>query len=108
MDSAPRALCSLAGVESGRGTGLTESAKSHEVYVWYTYAGDDLDEGRRLGRPLLDVPGAVEDSSEVLTYPALQSITGEASGPAGVTTGRDRCCGSSATTSWMRSRNGAG
>lgn len=81
MDSAPRALCSLAGVESGRGTGLTESATSHEVYVWYTYAGDDLDEGRRLGRPLLDVPGAVEDSSEVLTYPALQSITGEASGP---------------------------
>lgn len=81
MDAAPRALCSLAGVESGRGTGIVDPAPRHEFYVWYTYAGDDPDEGRRLGDPLLEMPGAIEHSCEILSYPALQSITGAASGP---------------------------
>lgn len=57
------------------------SAVTQAPTAWYVYAGDDLDAGRRLGKPLLDVPGAVEDTCEVLTYPALQSITGAASGP---------------------------
>jgi FAD/FMN-containing dehydrogenase len=83
MASAPAELCGLAGMAAGRGTGSLEdsSAAGNEAYVWYTYAGPDLDTGDRLGEPLLAVARPVARQREVMAYPDLQAATGDASGP---------------------------
>jgi FAD/FMN-containing dehydrogenase len=83
MASAPPELCGLAGMAAGRGTGSLEdsSAAGNEVYVWYTYAGPDLDQGEGLGRPLRAAARPVAQHREIMAYPDLQAATGDASGP---------------------------
>jgi FAD/FMN-containing dehydrogenase len=83
MGSAPHELCGLVGVETGRGSGrLDESdAAARELYVWYVFVGQDLGEGRRLGEPLRRGVRPITERAEVLSYPDLQSATGEGSGP---------------------------
>lgn len=83
MGSAPSELCSLVGVEAGRGAGRLEDAGSpgRELYVWYAYAGSDLDQGKRLGAALRLVARPIAEQVEVMSYPDLQSATGVASGP---------------------------
>jgi hypothetical protein len=83
MGSAPPEICSLVGMESGRGAGRQEDsgAAARELYIWYTYAGADLDEGERLGAPLRRVSRPVAGQVDVQSYPDLQSATGEGSGP---------------------------
>ncbi len=83
MGSAPAELCSLVGMETGRGMGRREAAEApgRELYVWYTYAGVDLDKGERLGAPLRRASRPIAEKVDVLSYPELQSATGEGSGP---------------------------
>jgi len=83
MGSAPPGICSLVGMETGRGAGRLEDAgaAARELYLWFTYAGADLDEGERLGAPLRRVARPVAEQVEVMSYPDLQSATGEGSGP---------------------------
>ena len=83
MGSAPPELCSLAGMETGRGSGRAESASASgpELYVWYVFAGPDLEEGERLGAPLRRVAQSIATKADVLSYPDVQSATGEGSGP---------------------------
>ncbi len=82
MASAPPELCSLIGVATGRGAGrLIDEDGNHDLYVWYAYVGADLDEGERLGAPLRRAARPIAEQVEVMSYPELQSATGEASGP---------------------------
>jgi FAD/FMN-containing dehydrogenase len=83
MGSGPPGLCSLVGMETGRGTGRLEDsdAGGRELYVWYTYASADLDEGEQLGAPLRRVARPIAQQVDVMSYPDLQSATGEGSGP---------------------------
>jgi FAD/FMN-containing dehydrogenase len=83
MGSAPSELCSLVGVEAGRGAGRLEDAGSDagELYLWYTYAGVDLGEGERLGASLRHVARPVAEQVDVMSYADLQAATGEGSGP---------------------------
>ena len=83
MGSAPPELCSLVGVEAGRGAGRLEDAGSDAggLYLWYVYAGADLEEGERLGASLRSVARPIAEQVDVLSYPDLQSATGEGSGP---------------------------
>jgi FAD/FMN-containing dehydrogenase len=83
MGSAPPEICSLVGMETGRGAGRLEesSAAARELYLWYTYAGADLDEGVKLGAPLRRVARPIAEQVDVLSYPDLQSATGDGSGP---------------------------
>ncbi len=83
MGSAPPELCSLVGMKTGRGTGRLEDEgdAGGELYIWYVYAGADLEEGQRLGAPLRGVARPLAEQVDVLAYPELQSATGEGSGP---------------------------
>jgi FAD/FMN-containing dehydrogenase len=82
MASAPPELCSLLGISTGRGAGrLSDLPGGHDLYVWYAYVGDDLDEGERLGAPLQRAARPIAEQVEVMSYPELQAATGEASGP---------------------------
>jgi FAD binding domain/Berberine and berberine like len=82
MASAPPELCGLAGVSTGRGAGrLSDKPGQHDVFIWFAYVGSDLDEGGRLGGPFRRAARPIAEQVEVLTYPELQSATGEASGP---------------------------
>ena len=83
MGSAPPELCSLVGMETGRGAGRLESPSSaaRELYVWYSYVGADLEEGERLGAPLRSVARPLAEQIDVMSYPDLQSATGDGSGP---------------------------
>jgi FAD/FMN-containing dehydrogenase len=82
MASAPPELCGLLGMATGRGSGReTEGVANREVYIWYVFAGKDPEEGKRLGAPLRRVPRSIAEQARVLSYPDLQSATGEASGP---------------------------
>jgi FAD/FMN-containing dehydrogenase len=83
MGSAPPEICSLVGMETGRGSGRLEDrgTAARELYLWYTYAGADLDEGKRLGAPLRRVARPIAEQVDVMSYPDLQAATGEASGP---------------------------
>jgi FAD/FMN-containing dehydrogenase len=82
MASAPPELCGLVGVSVGRGAGrLSDEPGDHDVLVWYAYVGTDLDEGRRIGAPLRRAADPAATKVEVMSYPDLQSATGEASGP---------------------------
>jgi len=83
MGSAPPELCSLVGIETGRGSGRLEDSGSagRELYLWYTYAGADLEQGERLGARLRRVARPLADQVDVMSYPELQSATGEGSGP---------------------------
>jgi hypothetical protein len=83
MDAAPPELCALVGIGPGRGSGTLDSdgESSREVYVWYTYAGEDLDTGRRLGASLQGIAPTVAEQVDVMSYPEVQAATGEASGP---------------------------
>jgi hypothetical protein len=82
MASAPPEFCSLVGTSTGRGAGrLSDQPGDHDLYVWYAYVGSDLEEGERLGTPLRRAARPVAEQVEVLSYPELQSATGEASGP---------------------------
>ena len=82
MGSAPPELCTLVGMETGRGTGrLGEDAASRELYVWYTYAGTDQEKGERFDAQLRSVARPLAEQLDVMSYPDLQSATGEASGP---------------------------
>jgi FAD/FMN-containing dehydrogenase len=81
MASAPPELCSLIGVSTGRGAGrLSDEPGDHDLYVWYAYVGADLDEGERLGAPLRRAARPIAERVEVMSYPGLQSATGDASG----------------------------
>jgi len=83
MAAAPPELCALIGIGPGRGSGTLDSdgASSREVYIWYTYAGKDLDVGRRLGTSLKRIAPAVAEQIDVMSYPEVQAATGESSGP---------------------------
>jgi len=83
MDAAPPELCALVGIGPGRGSGTLDSdgASSREVYLWYTYVGEDLDTGRRLGASLQGIAPAVAEQVDVMSYPDVQSATGDATGP---------------------------
>ncbi|MGH7711976.1 MAG: FAD-binding oxidoreductase [Gemmatimonadaceae bacterium] len=83
MDAAPPELCALVGIGPGRGSGTLDSdgESSREVYVWYTYVGQDLDVGRRLGASLQGVARTVVEQVDVMRYPDVQAATGDASGP---------------------------
>jgi hypothetical protein len=82
MASAPPELCALVGVSTGRGAGrLSDEPGERDVSIWYAYTGVDLDEGERLGAPLRRAARPIAEQVEVLSYPELQSATGEASGP---------------------------
>ncbi len=82
MASAPPELCSLVGISTGRGAGrLGDESGERDVYVWYAYIGAELDEGERLGAPLRRAARPIAELVEVMSYPELQSATGEASGP---------------------------
>ena len=83
MGTAPPAFCGLVGMETGRGTGRLEEATpaGQELYLWYTYAGADLEEGERLGAPLRRVARPIAQQVDVMSYPDLQSATGTGSGP---------------------------
>ena len=82
MASAPPELCGLVGVSAGRGAGrLSDEPGDNDVFVWCAYVGSDLDEGERLGAPLRQAAGPSAEQVEVLSYPDLQSATGDASGP---------------------------
>jgi hypothetical protein len=81
MASAPMELCSLIGSSTGRGAGrLGDEPGGHDLYVWCAYVGGDLDEGRRLGVPLRRAARPLAEQMDVVSYPELQSATGEASG----------------------------
>jgi Berberine and berberine like len=81
MASAPMELCSLIGSSTGRGAGrLSDEPGGHDLYVWCAYVGGDLDEGRRLGVPLRRAARPLAEQMDVVSYPELQSATGEASG----------------------------
>lgn len=82
MESAPRGVCSLVGMETARGAGQLEgsgTSSARELYLWYTYAGPDLDEGEHLYGPLRRVASPIAEQTEVMSYADLQSATGEAS-----------------------------
>lgn len=82
MESAPPEFCALVGVSRGRGAGrLADEADDHDLYIWYAYVGADLDEGKRIGRSLHRAATPIAEQVEVVSYPELQSATGEASGP---------------------------
>jgi FAD/FMN-containing dehydrogenase len=82
MASAPPELCGLVGVSSGRGAGrLGDEPGDHDLYVWYAYVGPDLEEGQRRGDPIRRAARPIGEQTEVLSYPELQSATGEPSGP---------------------------
>jgi hypothetical protein len=82
MASAPPKLCGLVGLSTGRGAGrLSDEPGGHDVSVWYTYAGADLEEAEQLWAPLRLAARPIAEQVEVLSYPELQSATGEASGP---------------------------
>jgi FAD/FMN-containing dehydrogenase len=82
MGSAPPELSSLLGISTGRGSGReTEGLANREIYIWYVFAGTDPEEGKRLSAPLRRVPRPIGEQARVLSYPDLQSATGEASGP---------------------------
>jgi FAD/FMN-containing dehydrogenase len=82
MASAPPELCGLLGISTGRGAGrLSDEPGQHDLYVWYAYVGAELDEGERLGAPLRRAARPIGEQVEVMSYPQLQSATGEASGP---------------------------
>jgi FAD/FMN-containing dehydrogenase len=82
MDSAPLELCSLVGVSTGRGAGrLSDETGETDVHVWYAYVGADLRVGERFGASLRRAARPILEQVEVLSYPELQSATGEASGP---------------------------
>jgi hypothetical protein len=83
MASAPPEPCALVSVSTGRGTGrLGDEPGENDIFVWYAYAGSDLDEGERLGAPLRRVARPIAEQVEVLSSPELQAVTGEVSGPA--------------------------
>lgn len=80
--SAPPELCGLLGVSAGRGAGrLSDEPGDHDVFVWYAYVGADLENGERLGAPLRHRAKSAAEQVDVVSYPDLQSATGEASGP---------------------------
>ena len=80
--SAPPELCGLLGVSTGRGAGrLSDEPGDHDVFVWYAYVGADLEKGERLGAPLRHRAKSAAEQVDVVSYPDLQSATGEASGP---------------------------
>jgi hypothetical protein len=83
MGSAPPELCSLVGMETGRGSGRLDDlgTTTRELYLWYAYVGADLDRGKRLGDPLRRVARPIAEQADVMSYPDLQSATGEGSGP---------------------------
>ena len=83
MDAAPPELCALVGIGPGRGSGTLDGdgESSREVYIWYTYVGQDLDVGRRLGNSLQGVAPTLAEQVDVMTYPQVQAATGEGSGP---------------------------
>jgi FAD/FMN-containing dehydrogenase len=81
MTSAPPELCSLIGLSTGRGAGrLSDEPGEHDLYVWFAYVGADLDEGRRLAGSLGRAARPTAEQVEIVSYPELQSATGEASG----------------------------
>ena len=83
MDAAPPELCALVGIGPGRGSGTldVDGASSREVYIWYTYSGRNLDEGRRLGGLLQGIAPTLAEQIDVMTYPEVQAATGDGSGP---------------------------
>jgi FAD/FMN-containing dehydrogenase len=82
MASAPPELCGLVGVSVGRGAGrLSDEPGDHDVFVWYAYVGANLDEGEHVVAPLRQAADPAAEQVEVMSYPDLQSATGEASGP---------------------------
>jgi FAD/FMN-containing dehydrogenase len=83
MQAAPLELCALIGMQTGRGSGRLENAASatREVYIWYVAGGANRDEGARHAEPLHKVARPIAETSTMLSYPDLQSATGEASGP---------------------------
>ncbi len=82
LQNAPPELCGLIGIGPGRGTGqLSNGLAARELYLWCAYAGEDLDEGRRLATVLRGVAPPVIQQVDVISYPDLQAATGEASGP---------------------------
>jgi FAD/FMN-containing dehydrogenase len=81
MTSAPPELCSLIGLSTGRGAGrLSDEPGEHDLYVWFSFVGADLDEGRRLAGSLGRAARPTAEQVEIVSYPELQSATGEASG----------------------------
>jgi hypothetical protein len=83
MGSAPPELCSLIGMQIGRGSGRLEASgpTGREIFVWYVFAGPDLTEGRRCGAPMLNTVRPIAEQTRALTYVDLQSATGDGSGP---------------------------
>jgi FAD/FMN-containing dehydrogenase len=83
MGSAPPEVCGLVGMKTGRGSGQLEdrAPTSPDLYIWYTYAGEDPEDGERLGAPLRRVARPISEQVDVMSYPDLQSATGEGSGP---------------------------
>jgi FAD/FMN-containing dehydrogenase len=82
MASAPPELCGLLGSSTGRGAGrLSDEPGDGDLFVWCAYVGADPDTGRRLVEPLRRAGRSVAEQVEVVSYPELQSATGEASGP---------------------------
>ncbi len=82
MGSGPPELCGLVGMQAGRGAGtLDDLAGEGELSVWYAYTGADLAIGERLGAPFVRVARPIARQIEVISYPDLQTATGEVSGP---------------------------
>jgi FAD binding domain/Berberine and berberine like len=82
MASAPPELCGLLGVSAGRGAGrLSDEPGDHDVFVWWAYVGADLEVGERFMAPLRRAAHPSAEQVEVVSYPDLQSATGDASGP---------------------------
>jgi FAD/FMN-containing dehydrogenase len=82
MSSAPPELCGLVGVSAGRGAGrLSDEPGDHDVFVWCAYIGADLEVGERFMAPLRRAAHPSAEQVEVVSYPDLQSATGDASGP---------------------------
>ncbi len=85
MRAAPPELCSLIGMRSGRGSGRLESESAgsagRELYVWYVFAGRDLEKGRQVAAPMHHAARPIAEQADVVSYPDLQSATGAASGP---------------------------
>jgi len=82
MDAAPAEVCGLVGIGPGRGSGTLESdGSSREAFIWYTYVGKDLEQGRRLGASLEAIAPALGELVDVMSYPDLQAATGDVSGP---------------------------